>query len=352
MATDFSNKTSMSSPLTVGSKKENDMPLDIRTRLETMDEIAKVEYPYIGMMFYVKETDKYYSVKTLKAEELVPGIAATKINNYRIGEYEEFEADTSTEEDVLISGVHSIGGLMEGQVIPAGTTFTEFLKMLLQKPETFEYIAPEVSVKLEPAELMHEVGTVLSPKVSFEYKQNDGGEIESAIFEPVNEEQQDEVSIVDGKNPDYIVTVNFLEGKQKHDDFGNPVGSPLPAGQIQGKCAYTGFRYYFFGADDKTIPCETSEEIRALEKTIEDKFSIKAPIGSQRVMIAVPAEGKQPVSIEYDEQGGTEYINNFVKSVISVSGANPEKDMIDYNLYTFIFLIPCAAAMTFNVFLG
>ena len=33
----------------------------------TMDEIAKIEYPYVGMMFYCKETDKYYSVKSLKS---------------------------------------------------------------------------------------------------------------------------------------------------------------------------------------------------------------------------------------------------------------------------------------------
>ena len=55
----------VSKPITIGNKRQNDMPLDIRTRIETLDEIAKIEYPYIGMMFYCKETDKYYSVKSL-----------------------------------------------------------------------------------------------------------------------------------------------------------------------------------------------------------------------------------------------------------------------------------------------
>ena len=108
----------------------------------------------------------------------------------------------------------------------------------------------------------------------------------------------------------------------------------------------------FFGADDKKVACENSEEIRVLSKTIHDSFTLEVPIGSQRLTIAVPANGKQPVSIEYEQQGNAEYISNFAKSVVNVSGATAGENMIDYNVYTFIFLIPCAAKMTFNVLLG
>ena len=352
MATNFSKKTVMSTPLTVAAKKDNDKPLDIRTRIETMDEIAKIEYPYVGMMFYCKETDKYYSVKTLKSEELVPGVPATAIANYRIGEYEEFEADTSTEEDILISGVDKLGGLLEGQVIPAGTTFTEFLKMLLQKPEEFPYEDPQVSISLDPAQMQHEVGTKIAPKINFVFDKKDGGEIESIEYGPINNEQQEEAIILDEGNIEYSIIVNFGQGEQKFDDFGKPAGNPLPAGQVKASCAYSGFRCIFFGADNKKVACENSEEIRGLNKTVHDNFVLEAPAGSQRLTIAVPANGKQPVSIEYDQQGDAEYISNFVKSVVSVSGATPNENMMDYNVYTFIFLIPCAAKMTFNVLLG
>ncbi len=351
MATDFSNKTSMSSPLTVGSKKENDMPLDVRTRLETMDEINKVEFPYIGMLFYVKETGKYYSVKSLKSEELVPGVAATKIDNYRIGEYEEFEADSSTEEDILISGVETLGGLIEGQVIPAGTTFTNFLKMLLQKPEKFDYVMPELSMRLEP-DLDLEVGTKVAPKINYDFIRNDGGDIEVVNFGPKNTQQQEETLVLDENNEEYTVVVSYYRGEQKFDDFGEPAGTPLPAGKIGAKCSYNGFRYFFFGADNEKVTCENSEEIRALAKTRNDSFTIIVPKGSQRVMIAVPVEGKQPVSIDYEEQGNAEYKSNFIPNVVSVSGATPGENMMDYNVYTFIFLIPCAAEMTFHVRLG
>ena len=351
MATDFSNKMQVSKPITIGNKRQNDMPLDIRTRIETLDEIAKIEYPYIGMMFYCKETDKYYSVKSLKSEELVPGIPATAIANYRVGEYEEFEADTSTEEDILVSGTN-LGGLLEGQVIPAGTTFTEFLKMLLQKPEEFPYEVPKVSISLDPEQMQHEVGTKIAPKINFEFVQNDGGEIVNVEFGPVNNEQQEEAIILDEGNVEYSVIVNFAEGSQKFDDFGEPAGQPLPAGQLKAVCSYSGFRCNFFGADDKKVACENSEEIRNLNKAVGDRFVVEVPIGSQRVTIAVPANGKQPVSIEYNQQGDAEYISNFVKSTVSVSGATAGENMMDYNVYTFIFLIPCAAKMTFDVLLG
>ena len=317
MATDFSNKMQVSKPMTVGNKKQNDMPLDIRTRIETLDEIAKIEYPYVGMMFYCKETDKYYSVKSLASEELVPGIPATAIANYRIGEYEEFEADTSTEEDILISGTN-LGGLLEGQVIPAGTTFTEFLKMLLQKPEEFPYEAPQVSISLDPEQMQHEVGSKVAPKINFVFDQKDGGEIVSVEYGPVDNRQQEEVIISDEGNVEYSVMINFAEGPQKFDDFGKPAGQPLPAGQIKAVCSYFGFRCNFFGADDKQIVCENSEEIRNLNKTISDSFVLEAPVGSQRLTIAVPANGKQPVSVKYEQQGGVDYISNFNKSIISL----------------------------------
>ena len=414
MATNFSNKMQISKPMIVGNKKQNDMPLDIRTRIETLDEIAKIEYPYVGMMFYVKETDKYYSVKSLKSEELVPGIPSTAIANYRVGEYEEFEADTSTEEDILVSGTN-LGGLLEGQVIPAGTTFTEFLKMLLQKPEEFPYEAPQVFISLDPEQMQHEVGSKVSPEINFVFDQKDGGEIVSVEYGPVNNKQQEEVVILDEGNIEYSVMVNFAEGPQKFDDFGEPAGQPLPAGQIKAVCSYSGFRCNFFGADNKQqeevvildegnveysvminfaegpqkfddfgepagqplpagqikavcsysgfrcnffgadnkqIACGNSEEIRSLNKAIGDSFVLEAPAGSQRLTIAVPANGKQPVSVEYEQQGGAEYISNFNKSIVSVSGATPGENMMDYNVYTFIFLIPCAAKMTFNVLLG
>jgi hypothetical protein len=200
--------------------------------------------------------------------------------------------------------------------------------------------------------MQHEVGTKIAPKINFEFVQNDGGEIVNVEFGPNNNEQQEEVVILDEGNVEYSVIVNFAEGPQKFDDFGEPAGQPLPAGQLKAVCSYSGFRCNFFGADDKKVACESSEEVRSLNKAVGDNFVLEAPAGSRRLTIAVPANGKQPISVEYNQQGDAEYISNFVKSTVSVSGAIPGENMMDYNVYTFIFLIPCAAKMTFDVLLG
>jgi hypothetical protein len=101
MATDFNNKAMMSKPMYVGSSAKNDLPLDIRTRIETIDEMSMIQYPYIGMMVYVKDEDKFYVVKSLKGEEIVPGIAATLVENYRVDEYEELEFKGTTQNPVF-----------------------------------------------------------------------------------------------------------------------------------------------------------------------------------------------------------------------------------------------------------
>ena len=44
MATDFNNKTLMNKPLFVGSNKLGDLPLDARTRIETIDEISMITF--------------------------------------------------------------------------------------------------------------------------------------------------------------------------------------------------------------------------------------------------------------------------------------------------------------------
>ena len=95
MATDFNNKTLMNKPLFVGSSKLGDLPLDIRTRIETIDEMSMIQFPYIGMMVYVKDEDKFYVVKSLKGEEIVPGIAVTFTENYRVDEFEELSVSSS-----------------------------------------------------------------------------------------------------------------------------------------------------------------------------------------------------------------------------------------------------------------
>ena len=63
----------------------SDAPMDIRTRVNTIDDIYNIELPYIGMIIYVINEDKYYKIKTLKAKE----IAGVLIENSLVDTFEE-----------------------------------------------------------------------------------------------------------------------------------------------------------------------------------------------------------------------------------------------------------------------
>ena len=41
-------------------------PSDARTRIESIDEVEKIPVPFIGMVFYVINENKFYFVKSLK----------------------------------------------------------------------------------------------------------------------------------------------------------------------------------------------------------------------------------------------------------------------------------------------
>ena len=101
MATDFTNKAVLGKPVFVGNNAKNDLPLDARTRIENLDEIPMIEFPFIGMMFYVKDEDKFYVVKSLRGEEKVPGVAATMVPNFRVDQYEEFSSGSELDEETL-----------------------------------------------------------------------------------------------------------------------------------------------------------------------------------------------------------------------------------------------------------
>ena len=114
MATDFSNKAVLGKPVFVGNNAKNDLPLDARTRIDTLDEIPMIEFPFVGMMFYVRDEDKFYVVKSLRGEEKIPGIAATMVPNFRVDQYEEFaggsgEGMTPEEKAILVRLNETVG---------------------------------------------------------------------------------------------------------------------------------------------------------------------------------------------------------------------------------------------------
>lgn len=83
MSTDFNKNV-----IIVGGglrPSQANMPLDVRTRIESIDEVEKIPVPFIGMIFYVIDEDKFYFVKSLKSKI----VGGRPIENMIVNEFEE-----------------------------------------------------------------------------------------------------------------------------------------------------------------------------------------------------------------------------------------------------------------------
>ena len=148
MATDFNNKAVLGKPSFVGNKNLNDLPLDARIRIDTLDEVSMITFPYVGMLFYIRDEEKFYVVKSLKGEEQVPGIATTFIPNYKIDVFEEFKAGTSLDEETLeileILDKETLELLSKDTLEALGVPYREAIPELpgTSVPEHYDKVAP------------------------------------------------------------------------------------------------------------------------------------------------------------------------------------------------------------------
>ena len=210
------------------------------------------------------------------------------------------------------------------------------------------YVEPTLALTANPSTLKQEVGTKITPILSYTFTQNDAGAETSHTFSPVDSETQAQLTIVEGDNIEYSVTVNYGAGAQKADNFGNLSGEAIQAGSLTKTLKYVGYRKNFYVADAGTVAPTDSAGVRALTSFSTGTQRINVAPNSQRIVVACPGT-KTLTSAKYVEQGNAEYKDNFTLTTVQVSGATDGKDLIDYNVYTYVFAIPNSAAMTFNI---
>ena len=64
-------------------------PLDIRTRINTIAEVESIQVPFVGMIFYVMDEEKFYVVKTLKGSN----VGNIELKDTTIDTYEPLAAE-------------------------------------------------------------------------------------------------------------------------------------------------------------------------------------------------------------------------------------------------------------------
>lgn len=169
-----------------------DTPLDARSRVATLGDIANIPVPYIGMSFYVKATGKLYVVKSLKSKQIGPVVS----ENAAIDEYEAIGS----------------GGDDGGQ-----TDFTEFDNRYAQKDHDHEIgdVAALQEALDGKAAADHDHAGAYAPlageKIPQQYFPDGVGALPATIALPVPCD-------VDGENltlvVDFSLTGEFVEGSE------------------------------------------------------------------------------------------------------------------------------------------
>lgn len=148
-------------------------PLDFRTRVNTVDEIYNIELPFVGMIVYVIDEDKYYKIKTLKSKE----IGSRVIEDAAVDTFEKF----LTTEDIVIVLQQEITELRaiidELRVVPpenySPSVISDFKYVIANENRASEMAYMQTMVtSADP----YVVGFIINPKLYKEEKSYDSGD--------------------------------------------------------------------------------------------------------------------------------------------------------------------------------
>ena len=273
-----------------------------------------------------------------------------------------------TQEAITVNGVTGLG-LADNATIPAGTSFDELVKMLVQKPIPATYSKPSVSLANNGGQASGnvEAGTTISPKLKATFTKNDAGDMTEIVI------KQGSNSVATGTespltyNGDDIVigdeTITFTasatygDAPVKNNNLGQESKENWFAGSTTTSSNYsiTGKRNLFYGTGVGAVPTVTSDFVRGLvNKTLApaqgNTFNINVAIGQQYIAFAYPATLRDVNTVMYVEANDNGMASSFTKTTIDVADARGgENGKTSYKVYTYAMAVAAAAPMTFKV---
>lgn len=285
-----------------------------------------------------------------------------------------FDSDLVLTADVGVQEIPSSGSKT---LQTSGKNVKQVLDMLFAARKLPTRILPAVTLTSVDSK-SYEVGTSVAPKYSASlstgsYTYGPATGITPTSWSVVLDKQTlttntgtfNAIVVTDTTNIAIKATANYEAGAVPVDNLGETITDSTELGNCQiqaGSATKTmsvpikGYRKAFFGA--KTAPIElTSANIRALSGQDASNNSIKItiPEGAKQVIIAVPT-GRIVKAVADTGAFGTDIVGSFVKSTVSVGGADATAEAIgsyakNYNVYVYS---PAAAlgANTYNVTLA
>lgn len=273
-----------------------------------------------------------------------------------------------TQTDISVNGVTGLG-IANNATIPAGTSFDELVKMLVQKPIAATYTKPSVSIDNNSGQASGnvEAGSTISPKLKATFTKNDAGdltkiaikqgsaEVKTGTTSPLTYEGDD--IVIGDEDITFTATATYGDAPVKNNNLGQESKENWFAGSTTTSSNYTisGKRNAFYGTGVGAVPTVTSDFVRGLANTklnpaANTTFTINVSVGQQYIAFAYPATLRDVNNVTYVEANDSGMASSFTKSTIEVADARGGTNGLkSYKVYTYAMAVAAAAPMTFTV---
>lgn len=273
-----------------------------------------------------------------------------------------------TQEAVTVNGVTGLG-IADGATIPAGISFDEFVKMVVQKPIPATYDKPTVSLANNGGQASGnvEAGTSVTPKLKATFTKNDAGALTSIVIKKGTAEvaigtespltYDGEAIVIGDETVSFTATAAYEAAPVKQNNLGaDSTENWFDAGSVSSSAySISGKRNLFYGTGVGAVPEVTSDMVRGLVNTKLSpsqgtSFNINVAVGQQYIAFAYPATLRDVNNVTYVEANDSGMAANFTKTTIDVADARGgENGLKSYKVYTYAMAVPAAAGMTFKV---
>lgn len=273
-----------------------------------------------------------------------------------------------TQEAHTVNGVTGLG-IGNGDVIPAGASIDEIVKMLIQKAIPATYTKPTVALANNGGQASGnvEAGTSVTPKLKATFTKNDAGALTAisikkgsdAVAEGTTSPltYEGEEMIIGDETVSFTASATYDDAPVKTNNLGQESKENWFAGSSVASSVYSisGKRNLFYGTGVGEIPTVDSAFVRGLVNTKLDPvqgtaFTINVAVGQQYIAFAYPATLRDVNVVEYVEANDKGMASSFTKDTIDVADARGGNEgLMSYKVYTYKMAVPAAAGMTFKV---
>lgn len=256
-------------------------------------------------------------------------------------------------EDVTVIGIGTVGALSDNDVIPEGTTFTNFVKILLQ--QSYLPTEPTASLASSPSSTQ-EVGATVDFTLTPSFTQNDAGAINNVVFkrDTTTIQTQSDLTaysdlsqVISAGTLPYSVEISYNDGVLYEGP--GKTGQVL-AGTIIANRNITGAYRNWYGPFGVSAPT-TGSDARALSYSYSNTFTLNTGSISLYQVIAIPST-KSLVSVIDADALNANITSSYVLSGTITTVPDGGGNSVSYKVYIQELATPYSSSHAHNVTIG